>query len=217
MSANASTPLYERILPPNPLRSTGIAFARAEDVEQLIRVDFVGRGGLFFDPEHGHLQNARIGVLWASSTHRDKGSVKAGTAQLVKPYDAQPSKWGEAMQMASLRQFFGEHEWPHFRITLHAPTCARQDDREFFGLVDHEVTHCATAKDEWGAPRFSDATGLPVWSIRPHDHEGFAGTTERWGAISTGAAGIVQAGTKRARFAWVPGRDLDFSKACGTV
>lgn len=129
-------PRYTRPMPPDSLRGAALGFARAEDVEQLIRVDFVGRGRFFFDPEHGHLTSARIGVLWAASKHVDKGSEKAGTCQLVKPWDHQPSKWGEAMQIALLRQFYAEREWPHFRITLSAPTCKAYGDREFFALTD---------------------------------------------------------------------------------
>jgi len=214
MDAN---PTYVRPMPPESVRLASLGFARAEDVEEVIRCEFTARGGLFFDVEHFHLNQARIGVLWAASRHVDKGSEKAGTAQLVKPYDHQPTKWGEAMQMALLRQFYAEHEWPHFRITLSAPICHHYDDKEFFALTDHEVSHCAVAKDMFGCPRFSDATGLPVWATRPHDLEGFAGTTERWGAAATGASGIVLAGLKQPRFHWVKGRDLDVRKACGNV
>lgn len=213
----STDPSYVRPMPPPRLCSQGVGFARAEDVEQLIRVDFVGRGGHFYDPEHGHLAQARIGVLWASSRHVDKGSEKAGTCQLVKPYDHHPAKWGEALQLAFLRQFFAEHEWPHFRITLSAPICSAYDDREFFALTDHEVCHCDTAKDAYGAPRFSDNTGLPIWSIRPHESEQFSGTVERWGVAATGTAGIVVAGLRQPRFHWVFGRDLDMRKACGTL
>lgn len=213
-----SDPTYVRPMPPEHLRLADIGFVRAEDVEQLIRCDFVGRGGLFFDPEHGHLTAARIGVLWAASRHVDKGSEKAGTAQLVKPWNHQPSKWGEAMQQAFLRQFFAEHEWPHFRITLSTPLCCIYGDADFFALVDHEVCHCATAKDAFGCPRFSDATGLPIWSMRPHESEQFSGPVERWGARATGTAGIVAAGLKIPKFAWVPGATgFDVRKACGTA
>ncbi len=209
--------LYTRPLPPEHLWSPGLGFARAEEVEQLIRVDFVGRGGLFFDAEHGHLTSARIGVLWASSRHVDKGSEKAGTAQLVKPYNFEPTKWGEAMQHAFLKQFFGESDWPNFRITLSAPICGLYDDRQFFALTDHEVCHCAVAKDGFGCPRFNDRTGLPIWAMRPHESEQFSGTVERWGAAATGTTGIVLAGLKTPRFAWVPGTDLDVRKACGVA
>lgn len=205
---------YTRPMPPEHLRSPGLGFARAEEVEELIQREFLSRSGLFFDPEHAHLANARVGVLWASSKHTDKGSTKAGTMQLVRA-TAEPSTWSEAVQRLFLHQMFGA-TLPHFKMTLSAPAVFCYDDREFFALVDHELLHGAVAKDVYGAPRFSETTGLPVWETRPHDHEGFAGTTERWGAAASGAASIVSAGAKPARFAWVPGRDLDVHKACGT-
>lgn len=203
-------------MPPEAMRQQGLGFARAEELEDFVRREFLSREGIFFDAEHGHLTSARVGILWAASRHVDKGSEKAGTAQVVKPYHAEPSKWGEALQVALLRQFYTEYEWPHFRITLSAPVCHLYDDKEFFALADHELSHCAVAMDAFGAPRFSKDTGLPVWTGRPHDHEGFTGTTERWGAAATGASGIVLAGLKTPRFNWVPGKELDVRKACGT-
>lgn len=210
-----SDPQYTRVYPPEALSRPGLGFARDRELEDFVRNEFLGRGGLFFDMEHGHLGNRhnRVGFLWMSSLHVDKGSVKAGTAQLVKR--GEPHKWGEVFRTAALLEMF-EGNLPTFLITLSAPICATYDDREFFALIDHELSHCAVAKDEWGAPKFNEQTGEPVWRMRPHDHEGFAGTTERWGAQATGAAGIVAAGTKKPRFQWVRGRDLDVRKACGT-
>lgn len=206
-------PTYERPYPPESLRGATLGFARAEDIEQLIRVDFVGRGGLFFDPEHGHLNGARIGVLWAASKHVDKGSEKAGTAQLLRPPQA---KWGDAMRHAYLRQFFGI-DLPHFLIILSREACLSYDDKQFFALLDHELCHCSTAKDEYGCPRFNEQTGEPVWCLRPHESEQFSGTVERWGAAASGTTGIVLAGLKKPKFSWVPGTDLDVRKACGVT
>lgn len=202
---------YSRPFPPEWMRSEGLGFERAPEVESLIRNDFVGRGGLFFDPEHGHLTQARIGVLWASGRHSDKGSVKAGTAELPR----QPqSKWSSQQRHVLLHMMFGE-SLPDFLITLYAPLVWLQSDREFFGLVDHELSHCAVSKDEYGVPRFNEGTGLPVWATRPHDFEGFLGTTERWGADDVGARGIVSAGMKPPRFHWIDGKPFS-PTVCGT-
>jgi hypothetical protein len=202
---------YTRPYPPEHMRSEGLGFERAEDVEQLIRCDFTGRGGLFFDPEHGHLTQARIGVLWAAGRHVDKGSQKAGTAEMLR----QPQrKWSSQQRHVLLHFFFGDI-LPNFLITLFAPGVFHRSDRWFFGLVDHELSHCAVAKDEWGVPRFNEDTGLPVWANRPHDVETFVGTTERWGATDTGAAALVQAGMKQPRYHWVPGEPFS-PNACGT-
>jgi hypothetical protein len=205
---------YTRPLPPQHLRRPGLGFARAEELEHFVRAEFVSRGGIFFDREHEHLQRATVGILWAASVHVDKGSVKAGTAQLVKR--GEPRKWSDAVVACFLHEHFGPN-LPTFRITLSAPICAEYDDREFFALVDHELSHCGVARcPHSGAPLFSEATGETIWKGRPHDAETFEGTTERWGAAASGSAGVVAAALKRPRFGWVPGRDLDIHKACGT-
>jgi putative metallopeptidase len=203
---------YTRPMPPGHMRSTGLGFARAEGVEELIYRHFLDRDGLFFDPEHGHLTDARIGVVWAQSTHTDKGSEKAGAMQLLR-IGGEPRTWADAVQRIHLHSLFGD-VLPEFKMTLSAPVCWGYDDRQFFALVDHELLH-GDVKRMYGAPVFNDA-GRPVWATRPHDHEGFAGTVERWGAAASGAGALVEAGAKPARFAWVPGTDLDVHRACGT-
>jgi hypothetical protein len=200
-------------MPPKALQTPGLGFARADSVEEFANRHFLDRSGLFFDPEHGHLVPGIIGILWASSTHKDKGSVKAGTAQLVKT--GEPTKWSDAVQERFMYEMFGAFR-PVFKITLHAPTWAAYNDRQRFALLDHELLHCAQARGPFGEPRFNQQTGLPVWTTRPHDWEGFSGSIERWGAPAAGAENIIRAATKRARFDWVPGTDLDIRQACGT-
>lgn len=210
--SDAST--YVRPMPPASMQSPMmfVDFQRASEVEDFVQQHFLSRDGIFFDPEHGHLTQANIGIIWAGSKHIDKGSVKAGTAQLLK--GGEPSKWGEAMRYQALLSLF-DLALPEFLITLSGPVSWTYDDRQFFALVDHELSHCAVATGPFGEPRFNNE-GRPVWSMRPHDHEGFAGTTERWGAEASGASSLVQAGLKEPRFKWVPGKDLDVRKACGT-
>ncbi|MDB4952070.1 MAG: hypothetical protein JWM27_4719 [Gemmatimonadetes bacterium] len=207
------TRAYTRPMPPQHLWEPGLGFARAAHLEEFVRAEFLTRGGLFFDAEHGHLSGASVGFLWASSAHVDKGSTKAGIAQLIR--QGEPRKWTVAARAVWLQGMFGP-ALPTFLITLSAPVWARYDDRQAFALVDHELCHCAVAKDEYGAPRFSDGTGQPVWCTRPHDHEGFVGTVDRWGAGAAGAAPLVSAALRAPRFAWVPGSHLDVYKACGT-
>jgi hypothetical protein len=202
-------------MPPEHMQHPGLGFSRAEALEDFTQRQFLDRSGLFFDPEHGHLTNVFIGILWASSTHVDKGSVKAGTAQLVKR--SEPTKWSEAVQQVFLHQMFGATTLPIFRITLHAPTWFAYNDRQRFALLDHELSHCGHAKGAFGEPRFSSTTGQPVWCTNPHDSETFVGTTERWGAEASGSAGIVRAALKPPRFAWVPGSDLNISAVCGNT
>lgn len=202
-------------MPPKALQTPGLGFARADSVEEFANRHFLDRDGLFFDPEHGHLVPDIIGILWASSTHKDKGSVKAGTAQIIRPG---PETWSNAVQERFMEEMFGDDlNVLKFKITLHAPTWYAYNDRQRFALLDHELLHCAQAKDQWGAPRFNQQTGLPVWTARPHDAEQFTGTVERWGAPAAGVTELVKAALKPPRFDWVPGTDLDIRQACGTA
>jgi hypothetical protein len=206
---------YTRPQPPDWLRRECLGFARAENVEALIRNDFTGRGGLFFDVEHGHLSAARVAVLWAGSKCVIRGSEKIGTMELVPPYENTPSTWSGAVKQDWMRRFYAREEWPHFRMTLSGPLCHIADDRTFFATVDHELLHADHKKDQYGAPRFNDDTGQPIWGIRPHDYEGFAGTTERYGADADGSRAIVSAGLKQPRFHWIPGKPFS-ANVCGT-
>src|ERR1041384_20326 len=108
-------PPYTRPAPPRALSRAGLGFARDEEAEQVIRCDFVGRGGLFYDAEHAHLQRAGIGFLWAASPHVLRGPVKGGTAELVRR--GTPTTWAEAQRRVLLHQLFGA-DLPTFVITL---------------------------------------------------------------------------------------------------
>lgn len=205
---------YTCPMPHEALITDRLGFARAEALEDFTQRQFLERSGIFFDPEHGHLANVSIGILWASSTHVDKGSVKAGTAQLVKR--GEPTKWSEAIQQVFMHQMFGP-TLPIFRITLHAPTWYRYNDRQRFALLDHELLHCAQATGLYGEPRFSSQTGQPVWRTRPHDSEQFVGTVERWGADASGVQSLVRAAARKPRFDWVPGTHLNPAAVCGSL
>jgi hypothetical protein len=209
------SPPYVCPMPPKDLQTPGLGFARAESVEDFANRHFIERDGLFFDPEHGHLRPGIIGILWASSTHKDKGSVKAGTAQLIKP---PPETWSGAAQQRFMEDTFGDDlEVLRFKITLHAPTWTAYNDRQRFALLDHELLHCAQAKGPWGEPRFNSQTGQPVWCTRPHDAETFVGTVERFGADAAGVTALVKAANKAPRFEWVPGTSLNPLSVCGNV
>jgi hypothetical protein len=194
------------------MRQEGLYFQRAEDVEALIRNDFVSRGGLFFDSEHGHLTNAHIGVFWTAQPEKDKGKAIIGRMELLKP--GNPRTWAEAQRRAYLHLHFGP-ALPVYLMTLFAPWCHLATDREYFGLIDHELSHASVKKDEYGVPQFNDETGEPIWAKRPHDVETFVGTTERWGAEDTGAGNLVRAALQKPRFFWVPGRPLS-AGVCGS-
>lgn len=209
-----SSPRYLRPRVPADLANPSgvVGFERASGVEEAIRRYFVDPRGVFYDKEHEHLKDASIGVLWAGSRAFSKGTEKAGTAQLVKPL-AEPRTWGDAIRHLFHVTHFGA-DTLDFLIILSGPVCAAYDDRQFFALLDHELLHCGVQR-AFGAVKYNEETGRPMWQLRPHDHEGFAGTIHRWGAHAAGAASLVEAGSSQARFSWVPGTDLDVHKACG--
>ncbi|MGH9884850.1 MAG: putative metallopeptidase [bacterium] len=80
-------------------------------------------------------------------------------------------------------------------------------------MVEHELYHCAQEQDVYGAPRFSRATGEPIFGIRGHDSEEFVGVVRRYGvgSVSEGTRRLVEAARNAPE---IPG--LSIAKACGT-
>jgi hypothetical protein len=60
-------------------------------------------------------------------------------------------------------------------------------------LMYHEMSHAQQKTDEGGAPRFSQHTGEPLWTIQGHDVEEFVGTVKRYGAWSPDLKRFMQA------------------------
>ncbi len=198
---------YTRHYPPEWMREYGSRFERAEDLEHYVRTEFTARGGLFWDLEHSHLQTATIGIVWSNARHVVKGAEKAGTMELLPDPMTEPKTWAEARQRDYLTGVYGG-DWPRWQMTLSGVWAWRYDDRQFFGLVDHELCHAGIARDEFGAPRFNSRTEEPLWKLRPHDVETFVGTAERWGAHAAGAAELVAASLREPRFDFVPGKNF---------
>lgn len=198
---------YKRLYPPESMREYGSRFERDEQLEHYVRTEFTARGGLFWDPEHAHLQTATIGVVWSNARHVVRKSEKAGAMELLPDPESEPKTWAEARRRDYLADVYGG-DWPRWEMTLSGVWAWRYDDRQFFGLIDHELCHAGVAKDDFGAPRFSNKTGEPVWALRPHDVETFVGTTARWGAHAAGAAELVAAALREPLFAFVPGKNF---------
>ncbi len=196
---------YERIYPPESMKEYGSSFVRDERMESFVHTEFACRGGTFWDPEHAHLVDASMGVLWSNARHVVKGQEKAGQMELLPDPLAEPKTWSDARKRDWLAQMYGG-DWPTFQMIISGVWAWRYDDREFLGLLDHELCHASIKRDEYGAPKFNDETGEPIWSIRGHDVEQFIGTVARWGAASTGTAELVAASLVEPRFSWVPGK-----------
>ena len=98
---------------------------------------------------------------------------------------------------------------PAYIITLAADYCAQCSDADFCALVEHELYHIAQAKDQYGAPKFTQE-GLPKLEMRGHDVEEFVGVVRRYGA-SPDVQALVDAANSPAEVG-----KLNISRACGT-
>lgn len=162
--------------PPEPLQNDGNLFAPAPELNLWLRAAFIDRDSELFNPDHSHLRFANVGVLWTNVGNTRGGGLIVGTAEMPS---AQGGKWAKARFEQQMRGWFGS--MPHFLITIYAPYAVEADDATFCSLIEHELYHCGQARDAFGAPKFNRRTGLPVFSMRPHDVEEFVGCARRYG------------------------------------
>lgn len=172
-----------------------------------MRETFIHEGAALENPDHKHLRQATIGALWTNVANGSKGRRIIGQAQM--DIGGIIGKWAAARAEMQMNEWFGEV--PDFVITLDANYCAICGDAEFCALVEHELYHCAQAKDMFGQPRFSKATGLPIFEMRGHDVEEFNGIVRRYGADAAGVREMVDAAIKGPEIARVR-----IEHACGT-
>lgn len=160
--------------PPESILNGG--YAPSIDVELWLKRNIVTPGGALYNPDHIHLAQAVIGVLWAGEEWRRKGSIVLGSAEVPQPRE---SGWRRGRFELQMREWFGT--LPDFVITLYAPFCATASNINFCALLEHELYHCAQAQNEFGAPRFNRDTGYPVYTLAGHDVEEFLGVVRRYG------------------------------------
>lgn len=168
----------------------GEVFVPASDVLDWIRATFIQDDAPLHNPEHAHLSTAKIGVLWTNAPNTRHGRDVLGQAEL-KPPAGTLGKWARARAQAQIMAWFGEPV--DFLITLYAPYAAICSDAAFCALVEHELLHCGQDKDEFGQPKFSRATGEPVYAIRGHDIEQFTSVVARYGADAAGVRALIAA------------------------
>lgn len=191
------------------------AFARAEDVEEFLRREFVEPGGYFHSPTHEALEDAYVGVLWSTAEVRIRGLVPTGTAEMPTRSAARMSGHMKEVWRWQMRRWFGP-QLPDFLITLNARYLARCDDyeMEFLATGKHELLHCRQATvdgTEDGDPWFK-RDGSRVWTIWPHDAETFVEVAEDFGPVERGVAEIAAALKHPPRFSAARVRI-----ACGTM
>ena len=147
----------------------------APDVWDWINAEILADTGSLHNPDHAHLLDASVQVLWASQSFAKQGRTVLGQAEQVM---FRAGGWQKARQEQQMREWFGEE--PSYLITLAADYCAQCTDAEFCALVEHELYHIAQATDEYGAPKFTQE-GLPKLYLRGHDVSEFVAIVQRYG------------------------------------
>lgn len=194
---------FRRPMPPDDLV---VGFRPSTELAEWARAVFIDPTGPLANPEHEHLDKATIGFAWATEEYNRGGRRILGLTELMPPMAM--GKWSRARAIEQMGDWFGDV--PDFLITIEV-VAASFDDASFCALVEHELTHCAQAKDAMGYPKFNRDTGEPVWGVRGHDVEEFVNVVARYGTEATGTTELVKAGSAKALVAVA-----DVQIACGT-
>lgn len=191
--------------PASLLESVFLTLTPAPEAWEWVSTEILAEDGSIHNPDHAHLIDASIGVLWASSSFAKQGRIVLGQAEMVMH---RAGGWQKARAEQQMREWFGEE--PEFIITLSADYCSQCSDAEFCALVEHELYHIAHKPDKYGAPAFSRDTGMPKLEMRGHDVEEFIGVVRRYGA-SHDVQQLIDAASKPPEVA-----RINISRACGT-
>lgn len=181
-------------------------FEVADDLHDWIRDTFLSEVSRLYNPDHAHLRDAAIGVLWTNVENAKQMRVVLGQAELMPPMAM--GKWQRARACQQVMDWFGQ--MPDFLLTFCAPAAVGMDDPTFCALVEHELYHCAQKLDRYGMPAFNKE-GRPVFSMRGHDVEEFVGVVARYGADAAGVSAMIDAATRGPMI----GR-ASIAGACGT-
>lgn len=155
----------------------GMVFAPAPDLAAWARRTFIDRDGPLANPDHMHLQEAEIGMLWASTGFVTKGRRVVGTAEDTEQA-GMGNAWRKGRVEQQLREWFGSP--PRFLITIDAFYWREASDAEACALIEHELYHLAHLRNEFGDPAFTK-DGQPRLGIQGHDVEEFVGVVRRYG------------------------------------
>lgn len=182
-------------------------FVPAPDVAEWMKQTFIAEGSPICNPDHQHLQEADIAVLWTNVANSKQMRTIVGTAEIPM---VQGSKWTKARVEWHLMQMFGS--LPDFLITLHAAFCHQASDATFLALCEHECYHCGQALDDLGLPKFK-RSGEPVFGMRGHDAEEFIGVVRRYGmgAVDSRVRLLIEAAQDLPEVAVA-----DITSVCGT-
>ncbi len=150
-------------------------FKPAPEVLDWIGREILSEDGRIHNPDHAHLIDADLEILWAPAGFAKQMRKVIGQAEEVM---IRAGGWQKMRQEEQFVGWFGRV--PTFVITLDASYCAQCSDAEWCALVEHELYHLAQKNDEFGAPAFTKE-GRPKIGIRGHDVEEFVGVVRRYG------------------------------------
>lgn len=151
-------------------------FIPADDLREWIMDTFIAEDAPLANPDHFHLADAELGILWTNAPNGKHMRTIIGQAEIMPPMAM--GKWPRTRAMQQIEEWFGIV--PDFLITFYAPVAAAMDDVSFCALVEHELYHAGQEKDVYGAPKFTQ-DGRPKFAIRGHDVEEFTGVVARYG------------------------------------
>lgn len=182
----------------------GTRVAPAPDVLEWVNAEILADTGSIHNPDHAHLIDADIAIMWASSAFIKQGRTVVGQAEHVA---FRAGGWQKARMEQQMMDWFGRV--PAYIITLAADYCSQCSDAEFCSLLEHELYHIAQSKDAFGAPKFTQ-DGMPKLEMRSHDVEEFVGVVRRYGA-SEDVRALVDAASKPPEVS-----GINIARACGT-
>lgn len=186
--------------------STAIPFWPAPDFAEWMFDTFINEGATLENPEHEHLRDASIGVLWTSQDNTKRQRMIVGRAELGETVGGS-DPWTKGRTVQQLEAWFGAV--PDFILTFFAPFADKADDATFCALVEHELSHCAQERDSYGMPKWRKFGG-PAFCMRGHDVEEFVGVVARYGADAAGVRDMADAAAAGPTIA-----AADISFACG--
>lgn len=164
----------QRPVPP-PEIGQSVGFAPGQEVWDWVQRNILAVDGALHNPDHAHLIDADVCVLWADGGFTSKMRTVIGTAEEVA---FRCNAWQRGRQEQQMAQWFGRV--PGFLITLDGRIARQCSDAEWGALIEHELYHLAHKTDPFGAPMFTK-DGKPKLGIQGHDVEEFVGVVRRYG------------------------------------
>ena len=164
-----------------------IYFIPAPELDLWIRKTFLDSESPLYNEEHIHLTKADFRCMWTNVPNVKQMMRVAATAEM--PF-IRGSAWAKARQELQFQEWFGDV--PDFLITFDAGLANEATDLQFCARVEHELYHCAQAKDKTtGSPLFNGDTDQPKFAMKGHDVEEHVGVARRYGIHGCAGAAIA--------------------------